>query len=318
MNRVAIQLALAVGLLATGRTAFAAELTHRVGKDESLETVAKNYYGAAWKAVYLRQHTGIAATTRAISGQRIKIPSSWIYKVRRGDSAAAIAKRLFNDPNRHKAIMLFNGIKDPASLAVGQELLMQFHLFHTVQPGGSYSQISRRYYRTIKYAGMLKEYNAADMLKPGQKLVIPIFDRSTLEAKNRKYVARSANSAAKPKPPPARLGGAEAQKLLAKAISLYGHGNFDEGCGKLDLLLMQPPPNKKDQLRLYRYLGFCAIAHGDENAARDYFRKWIELDSAASLNPISTSPKILEVFHDVANETRPNAGHVDAADGAKK
>ncbi|MEE8410807.1 MAG: LysM domain-containing protein, partial [Myxococcota bacterium] len=199
------------------------------------------------------------------------------------------------------------------------ELLMQFHLFHTVQVGGSYSKISRRYYRTIKFAAMLKEYNAADMLKPGQRLVIPIFDRSTLDAKSRKYVAGAAKPGALSRPAPVKPSqkttSEEAHKRLQSALSKYYAGNFDQACGDLDSLLLRPP---RDKRRLFQHLGFCAIAKGDNNAARDYFRNWIELDPAASLNPIDISPKIRRVFDDVANEARPKTREVETADGAKK
>ena len=38
------------------------------------------------------------------------------------------------------------------------------------------------------------------------------------------------------------------------------------------------------------------------DAARDYFRKWLEIEPAASLDPVTTSPKILAVFKEVAEE----------------
>ena len=68
--------------------AQASELTHRIGDDESLEAIARAYYGSSWKAVYLRSRNGLGENPNDLAGKRIVIPASWMYKVRRGDSAA--------------------------------------------------------------------------------------------------------------------------------------------------------------------------------------------------------------------------------------
>ncbi|MBI3178374.1 MAG: LysM peptidoglycan-binding domain-containing protein [Deltaproteobacteria bacterium] len=295
---------LAFGALWVAAPASAADIIHLAGADENVESIARIYYGSAWKAVYIAARNGLG-TSDKVAGKRLVIPASWLYKVKRGDSLAVLAQRHLGDGERYKAVMLFNDIKDVSQLAPGQELLMPFHLFHVVQTGENPSGISRRYYRTTRNANLLTEYNRVSACRTGQKIVVPIFDRATIEAKARKAAppkpapAAAAKSAA---PPSKGQATTDARRHLNTAIARYQTGEFDEACLELEGLLEDLALEGADKVALIQHLGFCAIAHGDNAAASDYFRKWIEMDSKAGLNPITTSPKILAVFHEVAGE----------------
>ncbi|MBI5509836.1 MAG: LysM peptidoglycan-binding domain-containing protein [Deltaproteobacteria bacterium] len=297
-----------LAILAAAGLGRAAEITHKVGDNETLETVAKNYYGASWKAVYIQGRNGLTGKETLV-GRRVVIPGSWMYTVRRGDSLTNLAKKFMGDQARYTAIMRFNNIKDAAELEIGRELLMPFHLTHTVTASDTLAQVSRRYYRTTKYASLLKEYNDADTLKPGQRLQVPVFDPATLDLRKRRYnapIASSSTSSGEPEPvvsPALEAVGIEARPRLDAAIAAYVEGNYEDACTALDNLLEENKVIGADRTLLFKHLGFCAIAYGDQNGARDYFRKWLELDSKASLDPILTSPKILAVFYEVSKET---------------
>ncbi len=289
-------------------TASAADVIHLAGPDENAESIARTYYGSAWKSVYIQARNGLDAHDK-VAGKRLIIPTSWLYRVKRGDSLAVLAQRHLGDGDRYKAVMLFNDIKDVAQLAAGQELLMPFHLYHVVQAGESPSSISRRYYRTTRNANLLSEYNRVNNLRAGQKIVVPIFDRATLEAKSRKAalvnkatptpepVTRVKEPAAKPQ------ATADTRRHLQSAVARYQAGEFDEACLDLEGLLEDLTLEGADKLLVIQHLGFCAVAHGDNAAAADYFRNWIELDPKAGLNPITTSPKILAVFLEVSGQS---------------
>ncbi|MFC1610953.1 LysM peptidoglycan-binding domain-containing protein [Myxococcota bacterium] len=306
--RVIPQLGLAACVLAFSATSLAAELRHRVGTDETLEAVAKNYYGASWKAVYILSRDEIDPK-EDITGKRVTIPASWSYRVRRGDSLAAIAKKYLGESDRHKAIMEFNNITKASDLAVGHALLMPFHLFHNVRPGETLSQISRRYYRTTRRAGMLKDYNQVDMLKIGDRLIIPIFDSATIDAKSRRYNPARQAKVKNKKPPPTKSPSSreEARERLKAAASGFHTGTFDQACNELEELLEANALDGVDEIQLIKYLGFCAVAFDDHRAARDYFTQWIQREPRASLDPVRTSPKILAIFLEVAREVPPRS-----------
>ena len=168
--------------------AAAADLYHRVGDNETLETIAKNYYGASWKSVYIQAANNLTGKDLT-SGKKLLIPASWTYTARRGDSMTGIAKKRLGAEGRYAALMKFNNIKDPAELEVGRELLMPFHLLLVIKEGDTLEKLSRTYYRTPKYAPLIKEYNGADSLKTGAKLIVPIFDSASMDVRKRRYTA---------------------------------------------------------------------------------------------------------------------------------
>lgn len=324
----------------SAQPASAADLRHRLGTSETLADVAKHYYGAAWKSVYIQARNDIADPRQLAVGAKIYVPGSWTYKVRRGDSPTTIAKKYLGGADRYTALMQANGIKNAANLDVGQDLIMPFHLRHVVESGDTLASISRRYYRTTRYATMIKEYNGSTQLTAGERLTVPIFDRATIGVQSRRYTAAAApnrtatNPGSAPTPrvsptaieerpsiathevgaapsSPSLVDSAENAETpaavsveLRNAVIGYRQGEFVSACGALETLLEDGQVAAPDRTTLVSHLGFCAIAFGDIAAARDYFRTWIELDPKATLNPITTSPKILNVFSSVAEEAK--------------
>ncbi|MEK7706256.1 MAG: LysM domain-containing protein [Myxococcota bacterium] len=322
------------------QTATAGDLRHRVGAGETLADIAKHYYGAAWKAVYIQARNDISDARQVAPGTRLYVPGCWVYTVRRGDSAAVIAKRYLGDANRYVAVMQANGIKDASGLEVGSELLMPFHLRHIVESGDTLATISRRYYRSTRLANMIRDYNGAPQLTPGERLTVPIFDRATIDVQSRRYTPPASPAApvaasplanrpaptapSKPQPsapeepedtsaaPSAPVANddtaASVSAELRDAIGAYRRGEFVVGCGALETLLEEGKVGTAERALLVSHLGFCAVAFGDTRAARDYFRSWVEIDPRATLNPITTSPKILNVFAEVAEAAKSSTG----------
>ena len=311
---VTLALALALGASA----ARAAELTHTVAAGETLATLAAQYYGSSWKSVYLAARNGLAEDKPPSAGTRLVIPACFTYKVRRGDSLAEIARRYLGDRERYKILMQENGLKDPAELEVGAELLMPFHLRHAVAPGEGLSHIARRYYRTTRRASLLKDYNGGnENLNPGDKLTIPIFDRATLDAAKRRpapvktatgSVARSPEPASATAVRTSTAASGTVRSSISRAADDYRRGEFETACPKLEGLLGESGLSAGERSVIVSHLGFCAIAAGDPRAASDYFRKWLEIEPEAQLDPILTSPKILAVFAEVTEELRGSEG----------
>jgi LysM repeat protein len=307
VSRAVCAWALAAALAMPAR---ASELTHVLVAGETLGSLASWYYGASWKSVYILTRNGIANDGDIAAGTRLVIPTSFTYRVRRGDSLADIAKRFLGDRDRYKAVMQENGLKDPADLAAGAVLLMPFHLRYVVESGDSWSRIAQRFYRTSRKGSELKDYNpGVDALDPGDRVTVPIFDRATLDALTRKPPPRPtaaswaaggsaiavANSAG-----PTHAGAPAADHAaLLKSIDDYKHGEFEAACPKLEQLLAESGFSPAERALTVSYLGFCAVAAGDREAASDYFRKWLEIDPKAQLDPVNTSPKILSVFQEV-------------------
>ena len=325
----------------------ATEYVHTVQEGETLADLAKTYYGSPWKSVYLRTRNSLGNEEPA-TGAQLVIPAAYTYRVRSGDSPTNIAKRFLGNIDRYTALMSENGLRRTASLSVGAELVLPFHLRHTIASGEDYAQIARLYYRNSKKADFIKDYNGGKTIpKPGSQVTVPIFDRAALNPQQKKPAPHNPGIAAakvpettakaettvatadiSPKeqptepmptkqvapkeevpsltPPEALAVGKmsvnERRQLLTQALEVYQYGNLSAACATLDTLLGQPGFGANERLLLLEYLGYCAVAAGDRNASRDYFTKWLEIDPKVQLNPITTSPKILDVFFEVQEQ----------------
>ena len=118
------------------------------------------------------------------------------------------------------------------------------------------------------------------------RIVVPIFDSSTVDVKSRRYNPASRSTAQKAPPPDreAPLSREQAAERLRRAVAGYETGSFDDSCEELDYLLQANVLAGGEKIVLIKYLGFCAVAYDDSEAAADYFRKWIELEPKASLD----------------------------------
>ncbi len=363
MTRVAF---IVLSSLVMASSVQAKEKRHRVLPGETASGLAKHYYGASWKGSYILTRNELVDNALPV-GKRIAIPASWTYTARRGDSYASIAKRMVGKAERYPAILRFNRLSERLELEVGQELLMPFHLRHSVAKGESLSQISRRYYRTAKLGSFLKEYNelSSSKLEVGQRITVPIFDRNTIEVADKpapdapnvestasvQIEEKNGDDQEAPEDPadedpvvadadmiadegpdspaavdeadgPAATAGLEPASAdlerpaettdtpelvlesVDSAVEAYRGGYFRAACPAFEKMLEGKGLAPRERSRVIRYLGFCSVAFGDGRAARDYFRSWLLTDPEATLDRRQTSPKILEVFDEVAEEVR--------------
>ncbi len=296
-----------ISVHAWSATAHAGMYRHRVLATETLEGIARRYYGSSWKYIYIKQHNGLAGGALR-AGSSLVIPESWTYKVRSGDTLARIAKRYLNSADRYQVLASANGMASAASLSLGQTLLMPFHLQHKVVAGDTLNKLARRYYRSGHRSERLRDYNhlKTTSLQVGQKLVIPIFDRSALNVSERAPKASRTKLAlgggakntkkSKQKRGPAPLNDLDIQAALTAADAAFRKGEYRKTRDMLIELIAGGVGREPD---VYRMLGTCAVAIGDNNEAEGYFGRWLEMEPEATLDPIRTSPKVLRVFHTV-------------------
>ena len=102
-----------------------------------------------------------------------------------------------------------------------------------------------------------------------------------------------------------------------KAVKGYQAGEFDEACRDLERLLGEPRLNKDERARVVEYCGYCAVAFNDPGAARDYFRRWLEIKPDVRLDPITTSPKIRDALDEAKADIKRAQAQAAAAAAQK-
>ncbi len=129
------------------------------------------------------------------------------YYIKKSDHAGCwtVAKKVYGDANYFWLIKKANPHIDPNRLRVGQKILIPplpskkktdlklirsralkaGEKWYIVQKGDTYSDISERKYGSSKYWNLIKRANPKvdpDRLRPGQRLIIPPFPKSTKTA----------------------------------------------------------------------------------------------------------------------------------------
>ena len=93
---------------------------------------------------------------------------------------------------------------------------------------------------------------------------------------------------------------------VEKLAGLYESVLFEQVIEMGDSLLHQSkqPLSADDYLHIHRYLGLAHYNLGNEDSARVHFLSMLSLNPAAELDPVNTSPKILNFFEQIRSEYR--------------
>ena len=292
-------------------SAFTAVITHTVKEGESLTGIAKKYYGSDDRYIILAEYNSLPHPKKIDVGQKITIPRSFKYKIKKGDSVALIAKRFLDNKDRYTVLMEINEIKDPKNISIDQIIKIPAKIPYTVKKGETLAIISERFYGDIKKYTLIASYNFISdpkALEPGQRLIIPVSDLEIIEdkkPKEKKVVEAKKDLTAKTPekaPPKTEVVSAEGQKILKKGIDNYFKGGYDEAISEINMAIEKGLPQNEDMLKAYRFLAYTHVARDEKDEAKKAFTKALAIDPKMELDPVYVSPKIIEVFNEVKVE----------------
>ena len=95
----------------------------------------------------------------------------------------------------------------------------------------------------------------------------------------------------------------EADTALIQVRSSYESGSYISAELQSRRILEESIPDSF-RIQFEKYLAFSLVAQGKNNAAVEHFKNALNIDSALVLDPVLTSPKILEVFDAAKSEFR--------------
>jgi LysM repeat protein len=241
-------------------------------------------------------------------GQRLRIPSAFRYRVKRGDTLEALAKRFLDDRRRAAYLGAVNGMKGGDKLREGQDLLVPFQHLHRAAAPESLQSVARSYYGDASKARLLAEFNfrSAPMLAKGERLVVPI-SHVRIRAVRLGATAAPPPAPGKPTPPPAAVPAVDTQKReeelaarvrvqLSRAEHAYKEGNYHDVPAALDKLLTDEEPSEAQLAEIFRLKAFSYVALGMEELAVNAFREVIARAPDLKLDEATVSPKIRAAF----------------------
>jgi LysM repeat protein len=314
MTRRWIGLVLAIALCFPA-LAQARVVTHTVGNGDTAESVAADYYGNRSLALIVLAANGLDRTAKLRSGQKLRIPTAFRYRVKKGETLEALAQRFCEDKRRAPLLAQIAGMKPTDKLREGQEILIPFNVTHKADAPESLQSVARSFYGDPGRGKFLADYNfrTSPLLAKGEKLVVPIS-----HVKIRAVYLQPPAPA--PAPPVAAVQGhvktdepepqlvaiapeREAQRrevelaarvggLLAEADKSYRDGEYAAVLANLDKLLSEEDPSEVQLTEIFRLKAFCYVALGMDDLAERAFREVLARKPAILLDEATVSPKI--------------------------
>lgn len=306
-------------------------LKYRPKPEETLSHISLIHYGDPKKYVYVAAANFIADPDKVPRGKTLWIPTVWRYRLKKGDSLARLATKYLKDSKRSDFLKWLNKIKNPRDLEAGALITIPFLLRHRTQQGQSMVDVAKRYYFRSKETGLLRKFNSkrTNVLKPGEIIFVPIFDKDATFDKVRERVKRNQEREAKvaeeakeiakkaitengaPPDTPAtdaatRIleSGAEDDKktppedlvLIKKADELYQDGEYALAQANLTRALERNLLSSAHEAQSREIMAFCLVALERPKDAEHEFVRLLMVDPKHTLDPVTTSPKIMEVF----------------------
>ncbi len=307
MRRSFVAAALGLSALASPRAASARVVTYTVSAGDSAESVAADYYGNRALALVVLEANGLDRGAKLRPGQKLRIPTAYRYRVKKGETLESIAQRILDDKRRAPLLAQIAGLKAADKVREGQEIIMPFQVVHRADAPESLSSVAKTFYGDSAKAKLLADYNfrTAPMLAKGERVTVPIA-HVKIRAVYLQPPAATAPPVAKPEVDHSALAVAserEAQRrevelaariggLLAEADQSYKEGNYTEVSANLDKLLSEEDPSESQLAEIFRLKAFSYVALGMDDLAERAFREVLARKPGLSLDEATVSPKI--------------------------
>jgi len=269
---------------------FASIIRHKVKAGDTVQSLARFYYGDEKKALYIINANSLDPRKSLKPGKTVlKIPFVTIYKVKKKGTFKALAAKHLNDPKKAKALAMLNGMDENAVLPAGYTVKIPFNLFYRVEPGDTLTILADKFFGDQTYAAFIKAYNRIEdvrEIQPGQKLTIPI-------------MAERAKPVVEKKPEVKKIDPSLYRKDLDKAVSQFEEGEYRASIETLRSILLKVGEEKilkGDRVKVHQYMAFNYIALDEDEAAKGEFLELLKVNPKFQLPPKDTSPKIIAVF----------------------
>jgi hypothetical protein len=291
----------ALAILVAAAPADARVLLHVARATDTPEALAAEYYGNRSLALFILEANGLPRGRGLKAGQKVRIPTAFRYRLKRGETLELIAARFLEDKRRAPYLAQWSGLPRGDKGREGEEVVVPFQLVHKAPAPESLQSLARNYYGDAGQAKLLAGYNfrSSPVLAPGDKLIVPITHVRVRSVHLAPHAAPSEKVAEAPPPDAAKREAELAERVaarLARAELAYKEGSYPDVPAQLTKLLSEEDPSEPQLVAIHRLLAFAYVALGADEVAVKEFREVLERDPDLVLDPALVSPKIRAAF----------------------
>jgi LysM repeat protein len=315
-----------IALLLFAVDAHARMIIYTARNGDTAESIAADYYGNRSLALYITEGNNLPREAKLRAGTKVRIPTAFHYRVRRGDTLEALGGKFLDDKRRGVLLAWFNTFKANDRLREGQDIIIPFQHVHRADAPESLSSLARNFYGDPNKSRLLMDFNfrTSPMLAKGERIVLPI-GHVRVRAVHLQQVAaalppppgRAKQPQKQPDPPPvvAAAPPKEAEKReeeLAQRVSVklqtaekaYKEGSYSDVPAELDKLLAVEDPSEAQLAEIFRLKAFAYVALGMEDLAVSSFREVLARKPDIALDEATVSPKIRSALERARAETK--------------
>jgi hypothetical protein len=290
VTRTARRLLPLAAALALSLDAAAAERIVPLTGGESLEALARYYYGSSGMAPFLASHNGMQG--EELPEGSLRVPYADEHVTQGEETWDDLASRFWGDGSLGEALAALNGEPGDSAPGMGTRIRVPMLVAYAVRPGESLAALSRRLYGSPSLGSLLGRINGVDdpkLLFVGRRLRVPI---SHLD-----------EGKPPPIPAPAALRrktltpGPPLRDRLRAALGEYVGGDYDLALDHLEALRgeVMKAGSPSERAQLLRHLTFVYVAWDRPGDACESYRALVTLDPATRFDPDRVSPKIRRV-----------------------
>ena len=308
----------------------------RVKNGQSLADFARQNMNDPARADYLALLHGLSGRDAKMppAGRSLKVVPSLRHLVRRGESLESIARYYYRDASarRLKLIALYNHLstlKPPPGKAI--RIPLDQSVFDLAQVNArrrgavadakpalaaeapasarpAPQNASRRANNARAAARETRRAHArakeqakslAAATPPQDRPNEPRRTAPSRRARENEDAPERASRTTSPPEAPRQTGVTDVE--IQSTEDLYADGLYERAHNEATMLLKnRPAASPKDRLELFRVVGFSSVAMGKVEDAKNAFREMLHINPDYELDLYRTSPKILNVFHEVA------------------
>jgi LysM repeat protein len=321
-------IAIALAFSALSSTASARMIVYTAKNGDSAESIAADYYGNRSLASFISEGNNLPRDAKLKAGQKVRIPTAFHYRVRRGDTLEGLGGKFLDDKRRGVLLAWFNPLKGNDKLREGQDLIIPFQHIHHAEAPESLTSVARNFYGDPGKAKLLMDFNfrTSPMLAKGERIILPIAHvrvRSVhLQQSQAPTVAAKKPTKHEPReeiaPTLAAAPDKEAQQReeeLAQKVSAqldtaekaYKEGAYEAVPAQLDKLLAVEDPSEAQLAEIFRLKAFAYVALGMDELAVSSFREVIARKPDIALDAATVSPKIRAALDKARAESKATA-----------
>jgi LysM repeat protein len=328
MNRLFV---IVVALCALASPALARMIVYTAKNGDTAESIAADYYGNRSLATFISEGNGLGKDAKLKAGQKVRIPTAFHYRVRRGDTLEGLGGKFLDDKRRGVLLAWFNPMKGQDKLREGQDLIIPFQHIHHAEAPESLNSVARNFYGDPNKSKLLMDFNfrTSPMLAKGERVILPIAHVRVRSVHLQQLAAPPPVVASKKvkheKQPPeetaptlAAAPDKEAEKReaeLAERVSAqlqtaeksYKEGAYEAVPAQLDKLLAAEDPSEAQLAEIFRLKAFAYVALGMDELAVSSFREVLARKPDLALDEATVSPKIRSALDKARAEAKSSA-----------